>query len=405
MTEPRPSLLAVAGVVGAWLGLKLVSVYAWVTQVNAFGDTDYYAWATRNAAQDGSMARWLSEYPTPAAWFLQLPLLLGDQSDASYRATFLVLISLVDLAFLGLVLARLGVAPALAWAILTTLCGQVAVLRMDLLPAVLAAAGLLLALRGRTSASAVLIALGTAAKVWPILLFPLALGRRGARPRALGAFVASGVALVVVSVLGAGWHRLLSPLNYQADRGLQVESVAATIPMVNALARPGYKVYYSSFKAFEVTGPGVAEMIQVANVAAIASIVLVAGLLVWWWLRGCPGEATGYLGLLVVCLFIATSKAYSPQYTLWIAALATVLFGVSRVDPAEFEPVRASAVLGITTVIAVLTTAIYPTYYGDVVAPTQRGVTLLILRNGLLLVLIALVVALIVERLRRSQRS
>lgn len=402
MTAPRTSPLAAFGVVGAWLLLKVHNVFAWVVLPNQYGDTDYYAWAVRNALRDGSVARWLTEYPTPAAWFLLLPELFGPPTNAGYRLAFLVLISLVDLAFLGLLLWRVGTTTAAAWVLLVTLAGQLALLRLDLLPAVLAGAGLLLALRGRTPWAATLIALGTAAKLWPILLFPLALGRKGSRGVTTAVFAASGLVLAGVSVLAAGWPRLFSPLDYQADRGLQIEAVAATIPMLNAVTRPGYDVHYSTFKAFEVRGPDVASWLQVATAASVVAVVVVAGLLVWWWVRGCPREATGYLGLLMVCLFVATSKAYSPQYSLWIAALAVVVFGLSRLDRSEHEPLRAAIVLGATTVLMLLTTMIYPTYYGDVIGHTPAGARLLVLRNGLLLCLVAFLVALVIDRLRRA---
>ena len=405
VNEPRPSIPAVLGVLGAWLALKIHSAYAWVIQLNQFGDTDYYGWAVRNAAGEGSVARWLMEYPTPAAWFLHLPhLLAGSPTDQAYRAAFMVVVSVVDLAFLLLVLGRLGAAPAAAWVVLVTLSGQLALLRLDLLPAVLAAAGLLLALRGRGPASAVLIALGTAAKVWPILLFPLALSRKGGRLRTTATFAASGLALAGASVLGAGWERLLSPLAYQADRGLQIESVPATLPMIAWLNDPAFHVYYSTFKAYEIQGPGVARMVGLAEAASVAALVLVAGLLVWWYVRGCPPEAAGYLGMLVVALFVATSKAYSPQYTLWLAALAVVLFGLAGVDPGEFRPLPAGVVLAVTGVLMLLTTTIYPTYYGAYITRgdhSRFALGALALRNGLLLALVALLAALVVDRLRR----
>lgn len=413
MISLRPGPGVVLGVVGMWLALKIHTIQAWVIQTNQFGDTDYYRWALSHASQDGSVARWLTEYPTPAAWFLQLPLLWGPDTDPGYRLGFMVLISLVDLAFVLFLLLRFGFASAAVWVVMVALSGQLGVLRMDLLPAVLAAAGLASVLfvgsddrtppRGSWALAPVLVALGTAAKVWPIVLFPLTLARRGTRLRTTAVFAASGIVLVVVSVLGAGWRRLLSPLDYQADRGLQIEAVAATVPMRNAHAGPGYDIHYSTFKAFEVRGPGVDAWLQVATVASVASVVVGAALLVWWWLRGCPPAVTGYLGLLFVALFVATSKAYSPQYTLWLAALAAVLLGAAHIDPDEHPPAWAWLVVGLTTALTVLTTTVYPTYYGAVVstsADSAFAVNALTARNLLLVALVALLLALIVDRLR-----
>lgn len=408
MTSQLPRWAVTPAVLGVWLLLKVHAVAAWVIQVNQYGDTDYYLWAVANATRDGSMSAWLPEYPTPAAWFLQVPYLLGATTDQGYRAAFMLLVSLVDLAFVVLLLRRLGEATAVAWIVLCTLAGQLALLRLDLVVAVLAAVGLLLVVRGRTPRAAPVLALGTAFKVWPILFFPLALRERGKRLRTTVTFAASGLVLAGVSVLGAGWHRLLSPLSYQAERGLQIEAVVATLPMVAWLGDPRYEVAYSRFKAYEVTGPGVAELLQAATVASLVAIVVVAGLLAWWFWRGCPAEAAGYLGMLMVSLFVATSRAYSPQYTLWIAALAVVLFGCSRVDPAEFRPGRAAAVLVWVAVLMLLTTLVYPTYYVGVVGRNQFsgfGVAILTVRNIGLLVLIAALVALIVDRLRGVART
>ena len=405
VTSARSSILAVFGVVGAWFALKVHTASAWVIQVNQYGDTDYYLWSVRNAAHEGSVARWLTEYPTPAAWLLQVPYLLGADTEQGYRAAFMLMMALFDLAFLVFVLGRLGVAPAAAWILLTTLAGQLALLRLDIVPAVLAAAGLLLIVQGRTTASAPLLALGTATKLWPVLFFPLALGRKGERLRTTLVFAASGLLLAGVSTLGAGFERLLSPLRYQANRGLQVEAVGATLPMIRSLTNPGYEVFYSKFKAFEVTGPGVDTMLRITQVASVIAVVVVVGLLIWWFARGCPAEAAGYLGMLMVASFIATSKAYSPQYTIWLAALAVVVYGASRVDPEEHRPGRAWLVLALNVGLMLLTTVIYPTYYSGLVGHNEHSrfaVTVLAMRNGLLLVLITLLIALVADRLQRD---
>ena len=62
-----------------------------------------------------------------------------------------------------------------------------------------------------------------------------------------------------MTIAVGGWSRLWSPLAYQADRGLQIESVSATPVMVRFAADPdGYRVcFYSPFKAYEITGPRV----------------------------------------------------------------------------------------------------------------------------------------------------
>lgn len=396
----------IVGVLVAWLTLKYATALAWVFQVGAFGDTDYYFRSVRAALQDGSVADQLREYPTPVAWILQVPYLLGGHDEEAYRSLFMVGISVLDLAFVALLLWRLGVLAALAWLLLTTLAGQLALLRFDLVPAVLAASGLLLVLSGRTTSAGPVLALGTASKVWPVLFAPLLFSEPRARLRALLSFAATGAALVAVSVLGAGVPRLLSPLTYQAERGLQIEAVAATLPMVSWRTDAAYTVSYSPFKAFEITGPGVDVMLRTAATASAVAIVVGLGLLVAWYLRGCPREPAGYLAVAMVLLFVVTSRAYSPQYTLWLAALAVVLFGVG-LDGREFRFWPAVVVLGWTVVLMLLTTAVYPTYYGAVTSrndDTRFAVALLVTRNALALGLLAFVLAVTVNGLVRAPR-
>ena len=56
--------------------------------------------------------------------------------------------SLADAAFAILLGRRLGPVPVLGWMVLTTVLGQVALLRFDMLPAVAAGAAVLLAAQG-----------------------------------------------------------------------------------------------------------------------------------------------------------------------------------------------------------------------------------------------------------------
>ena len=73
----------------------------------------------------------------------------------------------------------------------------------------------------------------------------------------------------MVSLLWAGWDRLVSPLGWQSGRGLQVESVWASIPMLaRALGLGDYAVTISRFQAFEIYGSGVAVWTAAARTTA-----------------------------------------------------------------------------------------------------------------------------------------
>src|SRR6185295_7359301 len=123
------------------------------------------------------------------------------------------------------------------WLLFVFLIGALSYLRFDMLPAVLAG-GALLAARRRPWITGALTGLGAAIKLWPALLIPSFLSYKPDRRRAGLAFVAVGFGLALVSLIFGGWLRLISPLTWQADRGLQIESIWATPLMVVRAFRP-----------------------------------------------------------------------------------------------------------------------------------------------------------------------
>lgn len=218
-------------IVVVWGVAKLLAIWGWVVATGEYGDTYYYFLTAQEvAASGGGIAAAFGEYPTPAGLMLLLPWQLGATDYGAYRSAVIAMTTVADALFTLLLGRRLGPVAVLAWVATTSALGQLVLLRFDLLPAVVAGAAVLLAMEGRRALASVLVGLGTGLKLWPIVLFPLAL-RRQRNLAPVVALGATGLALVGVSLATGGWDRLLSPLRYQSDRGLQVEAVAATVPM------------------------------------------------------------------------------------------------------------------------------------------------------------------------------
>lgn len=401
------ALIAVVAL--AWIVLKTVSIWAWVKLPGEYGDSYYYFLAAEEAAKGGGVAGALGEYPTPAASLLLWLYTLGDGYEA-YRAALIVLTCVADGLF-ALLLGRLtGPGGVLAWILLTTSLGQVALLRFDMLPAVVAGAALVCATRGATPVAAALIGLGTGLKLWPVLLLPLTLGRRGKRAWAALAFAVTGLVLVAGSLVAGGWARLFTPLSYQSERGLQIEAVPATLPMVQWSTNESFTVWFSTFRAFEVTGPTVDQWLSIADGAAVLAFLGCAALVAWWWFHGARPEAIGYLALTFVGAFVVTSRALSPQYLLWLAApVAAVVALAARpaapdADPRERGLTPALITLGAMLVLDVLTLAIYPVSYSSLTGRgegTGSAVRLLVWRNLGLLAFLAWTATCSVARSRR----
>ncbi|MDO5500194.1 MAG: hypothetical protein Q4F67_11015, partial [Propionibacteriaceae bacterium] len=325
----RGDLRALPVVTIVVLARAFIAWLLFVPERLGLGDIPYY-WRRAGEMPTAGLDQTFLEYPTPVAWMLSLPQWLGGHSLPAYAGLFIVFILLTDLAFCALIWAT-G-APWRGWAIAfwSVLCatlGPLIWLRFDLIPAVAVGAATLLAAR-RPGAAAASLALGTATKLWPGVLFPLLLNRPGPGPRrwlppVIG-FGVVGVVAVAASLAAAGWDRLVSPLLWQSDRGLQIEAIAAMVPMLlRAIGVPGWQVEMSTYQAFEVFGPQVGLWLRVADGLAIGGVVIGIAALIRHWRRPyadpddwAAGAAVAMLGL--ICLLIVTNKTLSPQYVIWL---------------------------------------------------------------------------------------
>lgn len=375
MRKPRPGASAppavVAGLLVLWALAKVVALTAHVWRPDEYSDTYYYFLQCRAAASGAGLAGLAPEYPTPAAMLLMVPWWLGAQDPASYRLGFLALVVVVDAAFVLLLAVRTSVLGVVAWILLETLTGPLALLRLDIVVAALVGAAVLFLLEGRLAAAAALVAAATAVKAWPALLIGPVLGEPPARRRSLLAFGVTGGVLALVSVAAAGWGRLWSPLAFQRDRGLQIESVAATGPMLARLDAPGFEVVWSSFNAYEITGPGTDALLSATSWAAAGAAALLVFLLLRWVRAGARRDAAAYLVLYAIAAFMATSRALSPQYVLWLAAPAAALLGHAWREPDEADavrPLRATLTFVAVAALVALTALVYPWFYDELLA-------------------------------------
>lgn len=353
------------------------------------GDLDYFATGMA-AVPDQGLAQTLVEYPLPGVLVVALPWLLGLAAGLpdSYAALVVALSVSADAAFTLLLLRSRApgrAAGLVVWLLAVPLLGATAYARFDLVPGLLAGVALLtVAAHPRLAAGAAAVA--TALKLWPALLLPALAARRSSRNALVSVVVITGGGLAVASAVAAGLERLVSPLVWQADRGLQIESVAATPAMVAWALRPGsYEIAYAEHNAFEVTGPGTDLLLRAAD---LAPLVAGAALVVLWvaaWrpAREVPVAAVAWMSLAAVSLFLVTSKVLSPQYLLWVLPLAAVTVAVTG---SRGPRVWATVLL----VATALTQLVFPELYVNLTRALElSGLAVLVLavRNGVLVVL------------------
>jgi uncharacterized membrane protein len=271
------------------------------------------------------------EYP-PGAFAVFLPPTAFGASH--YNAAFKSLMALCGVAtilLVALVLAELGatrrrvlVSVGLL-ALAPVALGPISLNTYDAWPALLTVLALYLLLRERDLFAAAVLGLAVSAKVYPLVLVPLAgiyVWRR-AGPRRAGLALAVLVAVVLVVVLpfaAYDAHGVASSFRSQAERGLQIESLGASLLLV--ADRLG--LYHAH--VVETTGIAGRNLSgSLPDGVATATLVLEAlAVVAVWPLYARARDLRGRLPLAfaaAVAGFLAFTKVFSPQYLVWLVPL------------------------------------------------------------------------------------
>ncbi len=186
----------------------------------------------------------------------------------------------------------------------------------DMMAVAFATAGMLAWSRRRTVLAGVLIGLGTAAKLYPILLLIplLALSVRAGKLRAW--LKAAGGALAAWTIVNApiailfprGWTEFLRLNN---TRGADPDS------LYNVVAQFTHWGGFDGPLAPDQAPTKLNAVIAALLIACTIAIVLVA-------LSAPRRPRVAQLGFLIVSAFLITNKVWSPQYSLWLIPLAVL---------------------------------------------------------------------------------
>lgn len=400
--QQAPGAAGWLAALGVWVLTRALMAVLWVRR-ETFIDHDvrYYYWQLTNRPP----AEILVEYPTPIPVLLDvLRFIVGAAGgEAGFLLAFVMVMFLIDAATTIWLWIDVNRTSAVYWAAFTFAVGSLIWFRIDLLPAVAALAGLIWFTR-HPIASGVAVALGAATKLWPAMLIgPMLASDRNGQRRALG-FGVAGVALGLASLFWFGWQRSISPLTWQSDRGLQIESIAATWPMLrHAFERPDqYYTELSQYNAWEIYGPGVEGWQQLTDWLLVGTVLL--AIVLSWLIAfngvGLPGRrlrpddspgaidrrthAVVLAQLALICAFIVANKTFSPQYMIWLAAPLAALVALRL--PTVLQR-QAWWLAGLGLACAVLTHLVFPLNYEGLIG--QHGEpadTLLLAGRNLLMV-------------------
>ncbi len=340
------------------------------------------------------------EYPPAALPVFLLPSLSAGESYGRFFEALMLVFGAAGIALMALALAALGAStPRLYGAVLLAavaplLLGTVILTRYDLWPALLVAASLAALLVGRGRLGLGILGLAVAAKVYPLVLLPLALaylGKRKGRHEALAGLVAFLAVLLVVFLpfLVVAPGGLLESLQNQAGRPLQIESLGAGFLLAGQQLGLYEASVVSTHGSQNLDGPGADAIATVQTIAQALAVIAVWAVFA----RGrADGERLVAASAAAVVAFVAFGKVLSPQYLVWLILLVPLVGGAGGVLAG-----------GLFAAALVLTQLWFPTRYWDLVALEPAG-WLVLLRDVVLVALFAVLVG-VTSRARGSPRN
>jgi uncharacterized membrane protein len=329
------------------------------------------------------------EYPPGALPVFVLPA-LADHNDFAGAfdlvmwicAAGVVVLFVTTLSAVGAGPARLYGATAFV-AVAPLLLGSIIVSRFDLWPTVLVAGALAAFVKGRDRLGFGLLAAGTAAKLYPGILLPIALvwvvRRRGWREAAVGIGVfATVLALVFLPFAIASPGGLVDSLTTQLGRPLQIESLGSAL----LLAAHQLGVYDPTVASTHGSQNLEGSLPDV--LASVETALQIAALLLVWFLfsRGRPQEERLLTAsAAAVAAFITFGKVLSPQFLIWLIPLVPLVAGTAGI-----------AACWLFAAALVTTQLWFPHRYWDVVDLHSAG-WLVLVRDLLLVALVAVLAA------------
>jgi Glycosyltransferase family 87 len=337
------------------------------------------------------------EYPPGALPVFALPGLAEPGHDqevtTGFKRTFesiMWLCGAVTLGAVAIVLRALRRSQAATWAALMfvalapLLLGSVMLSRFDLWPVALVAGSLAALVSTRLRLGHALLGLAITAKLFPVVLLPLALTFAWKRAGRREAIVCGGIAAAVVALVflpffalapGGVWHSL----TVQLDRPLQVESLGSALLLV-AHHLFGVGITGETSHGSQNLGGATPEAL------AAGTTILQVAVLLWIWIafaRG-PGtrEALVRAAAAALCAFVAFAKVLSPQFLIWLIPVVPLVRGR--------RGLWASALLAAALV---LTQVWFPSRYFRLALDFEPGLSWVLLVRDLALVAVVAVLA------------
>lgn len=365
-------MFVITRALSAWLAYD-PDVYKGDTEVA--GDVAIYHFYAGQIL-DGGQAPYADvkiEYPPGSLVFIALPYKLSSDED-TYRLWFIIEMIVVDAlgAIALLVLGRRwgyrwGV---WAWVFLIPFLGPIAHVRLDLVPAVLTMWAFERAAAGRWLESGAALGVGAAVKLYPIALVPiLFVAARQRRQFTIG--VVLPLIAVLVPYIGHFAELSDAVIGYQTGRGIQVESTWGLLLLfASHLGLDVESVY--NFGAFHVASTFSRAL---DTLSGVLSAVVAGACYLLAFRRADAGDVrrAAVLSFGALSLLLFAAAVWSPQYLIWLIALACVTLA------ARGESLRYTAY--VLAAAGIVSQFAYPFVYVDLLGANIFITCLLLARN------------------------
>ena len=247
--------------------------------------------------------------------------------------------------------------------------------RFDLIPAAISFAMLIAFYRKQYYLSGALLAFGFGCKLYPILFAPPLLiiaWKNGGLRQFIAGFLVLIAPLILLGFVTPWWQFMA----FHTGRGLQCESIYASILWLGKLFGV-FDLKWVFIKAWvEVTGPAATAVLPYAKIIFVATtfISVIYACVISYKNQQWTLPNLARLLLIPLCAFVCFNIVLSPQYLIWIIALAAVAALDGRLN---------NVIL--ITIAAVITPIIYPGFnYGSGLQIVET--VILVLRNLMLII-------------------
>lgn len=380
--------LAVALAVVVWAIPLQLGVYA----DSVITDIPVYERAYQEIAAGGvPYADFSLEYPPLAGLLFWVAGVLPGPYGVTFSILMLLALCATVLGVIaiaratGLDVRRQTIAAALT-ALSPLMIGNLVETRFDMALAALIVWTLWAAVTERWRLAWGLLATATLLKLIPLALIPVLViwqrHRAGPRSATLGLAGALGaVALVMAPFVVMSPSGTWDLAQYHLDRPLQLESTGAAYLLgLHALADISITVE-NSFGSQGLSGTGPAVIAGLSTLALIVILVAVAWTL-WVGLHRArhPGDARLFVAAsaATIVALLVCGKVLSPQFLVWLLPVGFLVAG-------RYGPAAAA----LTAAAMLLTFAYFPHRYWDLVALESLPIGLLVLRDSVLIALLA----------------